>query len=168
MIKTSKFKNIPPLLHHAGDVYALLMIQMRRQMHTSGLESVYKQRCLWYTEKWDRLYVQRIMIDWLHLSYLALTLLNFDKPVRRDSSVGKATHSTNGVDVPGIESRWEKDFPYPFKLALGPTQQEVPGHFRGVKRPGRGVHYPPHLESRLKSRAIPDSPSGLSWPVLGF
>ena len=46
----------------------------------------------------------------------------------RDSSVGIATRY--GQDGQVIESRWERDFPHPFRLALGPTQppiQWVPG-----------------------------------------
>ena len=48
----------------------------------------------------------------------------------RDSSVGKATRY--GLDGPGIEPRWGRDFPHPSRLALGPTQppvQWVPGLF---------------------------------------
>jgi hypothetical protein len=46
----------------------------------------------------------------------------------RDSSVGIATRY--GLDGPGIESRWGRDFPHPSRPALGPTQlsiQRVPG-----------------------------------------
>jgi len=46
-----------------------------------------------------------------------------------------------------------RDFPNPSRRALGPTQptiQWIPGPSRGVKRPGRGVHNPPHLAPRLK------------------
>ena len=62
----------------------------------------------------------------------------------RDISVGTATRY--GLEGPGIETRWRRDFPHPSRPALGPTQlpvQWVPGHFPGGKeRPGRGVDHP--------------------------
>ena len=39
-----------------------------------------------------------------------------------------------GLDGPGIESRWGRDFLYPFKTALGPAQPPIqwePGLSRG-------------------------------------
>ena len=48
------------------------------------------------------------------------------------SSVGIATNY--GLDGPGIESRWGRDFPHLFRPVLGPTQpsvQWVPGFSRG-------------------------------------
>ena len=48
--------------------------------------------------------------------------------VGRDSSVGIATRY--GLDGPGIESRWGRDFQHPSRPAPGPTQppvQRVPG-----------------------------------------
>ena len=49
-----------------------------------------------------------------------------------DSEVGIATRY--GLDGPGIESRWRRDFPHPSRPALGPTQppiQWVPGLSQG-------------------------------------
>jgi len=73
------------------------------------------------------------------------------------SSVGIATGY--GLDGPGIESRWERDFPRLSRPALGTTQppvQWVPGLSRGVKS-GRGVTLTTHLfvvPGSRKSRAI--------------
>ena len=43
--------------------------------------------------------------------------------VGHGSVVGKATRY--GLDGPGIESRWGRDFPHPSRPALGPTQPPV-------------------------------------------
>ena len=50
----------------------------------------------------------------------------------QDSAVGIATRY--GLDGPGIESQWGRDFPHPSRPALGPTQppvEWVPGLSRG-------------------------------------
>ena len=55
----------------------------------------------------------------------------------RDSSVGIATRY--GLDGPGIESQWWRDFPHKSIPALGPTQppvQWVPDVFPGGKAAG--------------------------------
>jgi hypothetical protein len=57
--------------------------------------------------------------------------------VGRDSSVGIATRY--GLDGPGIEYRWGRNFPYPSRPALEPTQppvQWIPGLFPGGKTAG--------------------------------
>ena len=73
----------------------------------------------------------------------------------RDSSVGIATRY--GLDSPGIESRWRRDFPHPSRPALG------------LKRPERGVDHPPPPKRRGHERVelYLYSPSGPSWPVIG-
>ena len=73
----------------------------------------------------------------------------------RDSSVGRATR--NGLDGPGIEFRWGRDFPHPSRPALGPPVQWVRGLSRGYT--GRGVVLTTHTHLRTevikKGRAIP-------------
>ena len=59
-------------------------------------------------------------------------MLCLSRIMGRDSSVGIATRY--GLDGPGIESRWGRDFSHLSRPALGPTQppaQWVPGLSRG-------------------------------------
>ena len=84
------------------------------------------------------------------------------------SSVGIATGY--GLDGPGIESRWGRDFPDLSRPALGPTQppvQWVPGFFPRVNC-GRGVTLTPHtllVPWSRKSRSIPLLPLSAVRPV---
>ena len=64
--------------------------------------------------------------------------------VGRNSSVGMAIRY--GLDGPGSESRWGRDFPHLSRSALGPSQppvQWVPGFPGGKVRPGRDADPPP-------------------------
>jgi len=76
----------------------------------------------------------------------------------RDISVGIATGY--GLDGPGIESRWRRNFPHLPRPVLGPSQppvQRLPGFSPGVKS-GRVVTLTPHpllVPWSRKSRAIP-------------
>ena len=66
------------------------------------------------------------------LDYFVFLLL-----VGQDSVVGIATRY--GLDGPGIESQWGRDFPQPSRPALGPTQPPihwVPGLFPRGKAAG--------------------------------
>ena len=74
-----------------------------------------------------------------------------------DSAVGVATNY--GLEGPGMECRWGRDFLHPSTPALGPTQpsvQWVPGLYRGWSGQRVVLTTHPHLAPRLKkSRAIP-------------
>jgi hypothetical protein len=61
-----------------------------------------------------------------------------------DSVVGTATHY--GLDSPGIESQWGRDFPHLSRLALGSTWSPVQwalGLSRGYSGRGVGLTTPP-------------------------
>ena len=62
---------------------------------------------------------------------------NYYKYSGPGSVVGIATGY--GLDGPGIESRWRRDFPHLSRPALGATQppvQRVPGLSRGLRAAG--------------------------------
>jgi len=90
----------------------------------------------------------------------------------RDSSVSIGIRY--GLDGPGIEFRWGRDVPHPFKPALGvhPVSYTMgTGSFPGVKS-GRGVALTthPHLGQEVKEKVdlYLYSPFGSSWPLLGW
>jgi hypothetical protein len=83
----------------------------------------------------------------------------------RDSSVGIATRY--GLDGPGIEPRLGARFSartQPVSYTIGT------GSFPGVKRTARSVDHPPPSRAEVKERVelYLYSPSGPSWPVLGW
>jgi hypothetical protein len=87
----------------------------------------------------------------------------------RDSSMGIATRY--GLDGPRIEFWWGRDFPCPFRPALGTTQPRVQWVpiFPGVNRPGHGVDHSLASSTEVEGRVelYICFPSGPSWPVLG-
>jgi hypothetical protein len=87
----------------------------------------------------------------------------------RDSSVGIATRY--GLDGPGIESRWGRDFSHLSRPAWGLPSLLYNGYrvIPGGKTPGRGVDHPPSSSADVKERVqlYIYSPSGSSWAVLG-
>jgi len=91
--------------------------------------------------------------------------------IGRDSSVCIATRY--GMDGPGIESWWGRDFPHRCIPALGPTQppiQWIPALFPGGKAAGwwRWLPTPSSAEVKERVELYLYSPSGLSCPVLGW
>ena len=85
-------------------------------------------------------------------------------------AVGMAT--CYGLHGPGIESRWGEDFPHLSRSAVGPIQPPIQWLrvFPGVKRPGRGVDFPPTSSAKVKERVelYLYSTFGPSWPLLGW
>ena len=89
--------------------------------------------------------------------YLGIRINNLYQPPTNESFAEDHVHECGpgsivgiatgyGLDGPGIESRWGRDFPHLSRPALGPTQppvQWVPDLSQGVKS-GRGVTLTPH------------------------
>jgi hypothetical protein len=72
--------------------------------------------------------------------------------VGRDSVVGIAARY--GLYCPGIESRWEQDFPHLSRVVVRPIQlrvQWVPE----VKKPRRGINHPSPYIAEIKERVEP-------------
>jgi len=89
----------------------------------------------------------------------------------RDGSV--ATSTCYGLEGPGTEFRWSRDFPHPYRPALRTTQppiQCVKGLFHGIKRPGRDIDHPTASSAEVKERVVLYlySPSGPSWSIIGW
>jgi len=71
----------------------------------------------------------------------------------RDNVVGITTRY--GLDGPGIESLWGRDFTHPSRPALGPIQptiQWVPGLFLGGKAAGAWRLPPTPSSAEVKER----------------
>ena len=103
----------------------------------------------------------------MYCDLMHMTLYQY---VDRDSSVGIATRY--GIDGPGIESRWKRDFPHSSRPALGPTQPPTQWYRDSVprvKRPRRGINHPPATNTEVKERVelYLSFSSGPPWPVIG-
>ena len=90
--------------------------------------------------------------------------------VGRDSSVGIATGY--GLDGPGTESRWGRDFPHQSRPGPGTYPASCTmgiGSFPGVKRQRRGANHPPPSKCRGHETVglYLYCTSGPSWPVMG-
>jgi hypothetical protein len=84
----------------------------------------------------------------------------------RDNVVGIATRY--GLDGPGIERRWGRDFEHPSRPALGPIQlpvNRVQGLFLRSKAAG-SWRWPPAPDVKERVALHLYSLSGPSWPVL--
>ena len=84
----------------------------------------------------------------------------------RDSAVGIATGY--GLDGPGIESRWERDFLHPYLPALGPPSLLYNGYwvFHGGKAAGAWLWQPTLCSADVKERLeLYFYSPGPSWPV---
>ena len=110
---------------------------------------------------WRHLYCFRTIMEmWINLAPQVY--------VDRDSSVGIATRY--GLEGPGIESRWGRDFPRQSRPALGAHSASYimgTGSFPGAKRPGCGVDHPPPSSAKVKERVELYLYSGRWWPFLG-
>jgi hypothetical protein len=102
-----------------------------------------------------------------HISYMSIYLPTYPSNRGPGSSVGLATGY--GLDGPGIESRWGRDFSHTFRPAPGAHPASCTmgtGSCPGVKRPGRGADHPPLLAPRSNmSSAIPLLPL---WALCGL
>jgi hypothetical protein len=108
-------------------------------------------------------------LSWFYSRLLLCSIFCYS-PRELVSSVGIATRY--GQDGPAIESQWGRDFPHPFRPALGHTQppvQWVPGLFPGGKAAGmwRWPTTPSSAEVKERVELYLYFPSGTSWPVLG-
>jgi len=94
--------------------------------------------------------------------------------MRMGAGVAQSVYTRYGLVSPWIESRWGgARFSAPFQNGseAHPASYTMgTGSFRWVKRPGRGVDYPPSSSAEFKERVelYFYSPSALSWLRANF
>jgi hypothetical protein len=83
------------------------------------------------------------------------------------SSVGVATDY--GLDGPGIESWWGREFSHPSRPAHPAFCTMSTGSFLGVKQPGHGADHPSPLSAEVENEQSYTSTPPLVpwWPVIG-
>ena len=102
-------------------------VHQEDSLHISA-SSFISRRQSFYTKIHCNLPFCNILTSTVHTDIISVLFVC----VGRDSVIVIATRCE--LDGPGIESRWGRDFQYPSRPALGPTQppvQWVPGLFRG-------------------------------------
>ena len=140
----------------------LSILYPKSPLHNSKPQKERYLRAIFYRHTFPRVTLLVLLI----LLCLRNLMLIFSSIAGLDSSAGLVT--CYGLDGPEFESRWRRDFPYPSRPPLGPTQSPIQWilvYFRGggVKRHRRGfTHHHPHLAPRLKKEFL-YSHTGLSW-----
>ena len=123
----TKLQNLKEIEHSRVKAYSA-NIQLRSSFNTLNAQLNPVCHLLALLGAHHILHVSRIKVNALH-SYSG----------RRDSSVGIATRY--GMDGPGIETLWKRDFPHPpVGLGAHPASYTMGTEsFPGVKRLGRGA-----------------------------
>jgi hypothetical protein len=112
-----------------------------------------------WNDCWKKWLLSLIMTEWMLKDILLLFRVNYN--IQRAFSPYKCGPGSSvsiaigyGLDGPGFESRWGRDFPHLSRPVLGPTQPPVQWVFSGGrKRPGRNADPSPLLVPRSKNRA---------------
>jgi len=101
--------------HFTSIVFNLLLFHWMKSSTTAILNNGSSSQTVQYTTEKER----RARLNLLTFSYIIQLTVRCGP----GSSVGIATGY--GLDGPGIESRWGRDFPHLSRPALGPTQHPV-------------------------------------------
>ena len=145
-------------------------LRWRDQFHDNEESSFCQSQpvcCIFFTSFWAIPLCYSVRVKKIkHISQTERCFMNsIQHCCGPDSSVGITTDC--GLDGPGIESRWERDFPHLSRPAHPASCTMGTGSFPVVKS-GRGVTLTPHpllVPWLWKSRAIPLLPLWAVRPV---